>query len=171
MRRIYIAVAALAASGASAGWAAATANASLIGADGNAAGQASFTQRSGGVWLDISASGLTPGLHGLHLHATGQCAAPDFASAGGHWNPMGRKHGIDSPQGAHMGDLPNMNVDAEGKGHVAALIDMATLDAGSMGMLDADGTAIVIHAGPDDNKTDPSGNSGGRILCGVVKAN
>jgi Cu-Zn family superoxide dismutase len=83
---------------------------------------------------------------------------------------MNRKHGTASGEGPHMGDLPNLLVDAQGRGYIEALIKMATLDGSAMGLLDADGTAIVIHAGPDDNMTDPSGNSGARVVCGVVKA-
>ncbi len=148
----------------------ATASATLIRSDGTEMGHANFTARAGGVWLDVNATGLSPGSHGIHLHTTGACTTPDFVSAGGHWNPMHRKHGLKSPEGPHMGDLPNLDVDASGKGHAAGLIAGATLDAGAMGLLDADGSALVIHAGPDDNMTDPSGNSGGRQLCGVVKA-
>jgi Cu-Zn family superoxide dismutase len=144
------------------------ATAALKTADGKTAGQASFTQKPDGVWLKVEATGIAPGTHGIHLHAVGQCKAPDFASAGGHWNPMHKMHGLDSPKGAHMGDLPNLVVGADGHGKIEALIKGATIGAGDMGLADSDGTAIVIHAGPDDNVTDPSGNSGGRIACGVV---
>jgi superoxide dismutase, Cu-Zn family len=137
-------------------------------ADGTSAGMASFTSRPGGVWMKVEVKGLAPGTHGIHLHAVGTCTAPDFASAGGHWNPMHKMHGLKSPQGAHMGDLPNLVVKADGSGKVETMIKGATLDSGETGLFDSDGTALVIHAGPDDNVTDPSGNSGGRIACGAV---
>jgi Cu-Zn family superoxide dismutase len=142
----------------------------LSDAQGKQIGQATFIQQGGGVKMTVIANGLTPGLHGIHLHAVGQCKGPDFASAGGHWNPMHKMHGTQSPQGPHMGDLPNITVGPEGKGRLETTIAGATLDSGPMGLLDSDGTALVIHAGPDDNKTDPSGNSGGRVACGVVTA-
>ena len=148
-----------------------SASATLIRGDGTTVGQAMLTPKDGGLWLEVEASGLTPGAHGIHLHAVGKCTAPDFASAGGHWNPMQHKHGTEAADGPHMGDLPNLVADDAGKAHLAALVSMATLDGSEMGVFDADGTAIVIHAGPDDYKTDPSGNSGARVACGVVRAN
>lgn len=148
----------------------ASASATLAKADGTTVGSAVFTQRKDGVWLKVDVTGIEPGKHGIHLHTVGQCKAPDFSSAGGHWNPMHKMHGLESPQGAHMGDLPNLDVDAKGKGKLEALIHGATLDSGAMGLLDSDGTALVVHAAPDDNRTDPSGNSGGRMACGVVTA-
>ena len=144
--------------------------ATMLRSDGSAAGQAQFTAKPDGVWLDLTVSGLAPGLHGLHLHAIGACTTPDFASAGAHWNPMSHKHGLQSPDGAHLGDLPNLDVAPDGTGHIATLVAGATLDGGMHGLLDADGTALVVHASPDDNMTDPTGNSGGRQLCGVVIA-
>lgn len=148
-----------------------TASATLIRGDGTAIGQASLTPKDGGLWLEVDARTLTPGAHGLHLHAVGTCTAPDFVSAGGHWNPREHRHGAEAADGAHMGDLPNLVADDAGNAHLAVLVSMAALDGSEMGVLDADGTAIVIHAGPDDYKTDPSGNSGARVACGVVKAN
>lgn len=147
------------------------ATATLIRGDGTTVGQASLTPKGDGLWLEVDAIGLTPGKHGIHLHAVGTCTGPDFASAGGHWNPMNHKHGTDAADGPHMGDLPNIEADASGKAHLATELAMASLEGGTMGLLDADGAAIVIHAGPDDYKTDPSGNSGARIACGVIKAN
>ncbi len=144
------------------------ATATLAKADGTAVGTASFTNRPGGVWMKVEVQGLVPGTHGIHLHAVGTCTAPDFASAGPHWNPMHKMHGLQSPQGAHMGDLPNLVVKADGSGKLETMIKGATFDSGEMSLFDSDGTALVIHAGPDDNVTDPSGNSGGRIACGAV---
>jgi Cu-Zn family superoxide dismutase len=125
----------------------------LIGADGQPVGS---VRLSGGS-LVIEASGLTPGPHGLHLHAVGRCDVPDFTTAGPHWNPASRKHGTDNPDGPHLGDLPNLKVGADGRGSVTLSVPPA--------FVDADGAAVVIHAAADDNRTDPSGNSGARIAC------
>ena len=130
-----------------------TTTAPLIGANGRRVGSASLSGRS----MTIEASGLTPGLHGLHLHAVGRCDPPDFATAGPHWNPTNRKHGSENPEGAHLGDLPNLSVGANG----GATLTFAV----PTGLVDADGAALVIHASPDDYQTDPSGNSGTRIAC------
>ena len=125
------------------------------------------TEVAGGVRLRITASRLPPGVHGIHIHAVGRCDAPDFASAGPHWNPGGRQHGRANPQGMHKGDLPNLHVGADGRGRLDATVAGAAL-GGSGGLLDADGSSVVIHASPDDEHSDPSGNSGARIACGVL---
>lgn len=143
----------------------AAASAELRDSAGQAKGRATVQSEDGGVILRVEASGLAPGSHGLHVHAVGRCDPPDFASAGPHWNPAGRQHGRDNPQGMHQGDLPNLAIGADGRGSVEAPIAGAT-SAG--GLLDADGAAIVIHAAPDDYRTDPSGGSGARIACGVL---
>jgi Cu-Zn family superoxide dismutase len=139
--------------------------ASLTAADGAARGSAQIDQGAGGLRVDVKASSLPPGMHGIHLHTTGRCDAPDFASAGPHWNPTERKHGTGNPAGPHHGDLPNIGIGANGRGALSFTVPAATLDQ----LLDADGAALVIHANADDNQTDPSGNSGGRIACGVVR--
>lgn len=131
---------------------------------------ATLTQTQGGIRLVVDGKGLPAGVHGVHLHTVGQCTAPDFASAGGHWNPTHKMHGKDNPMGQHMGDLPNMTVGSDGTGHLDALVPDARLSGGDAPLLDADGAAVVIHATADDYKTDPSGNSGGRIACGVIAA-
>jgi Cu-Zn family superoxide dismutase len=130
-----------------------TTKAPLVRSDGSAAGSA----RLQGQQLAIEVSGLAPGPHGLHLHAVGRCEGPDFAGAGPHWNPANRKHGSANPQGPHLGDLPNLEVGADGRG--AATFSVPD------GLVDGDGAALVIHASPDDYRTDPSGNSGARIAC------
>ena len=135
----------------------------------NAAGQTIGTvrawQTAGGVSFHISASGLPHGIHGLHVHAVGRCDPPGFASAGAHWNPAGRKHGMNNPAGPHAGDLPNVEVSANG-----VLSATVTLPAATMAnLLDPDGAALVLHAQPDDYVTDPSGNSGARIACAVLR--
>lgn len=141
----------------------------LADAQGAAKGSVELAESAGSLNVTVKASGLTPGLHGVHLHTVGQCAAPDFASAGGHWNPTAKHHGAENPDGAHMGDLPNMTVGADGTGTLSFTVPGASLTGGDHPLLDADGAALVVHAGPDDMKTDPAGNSGGRVACGVVK--
>jgi Cu-Zn family superoxide dismutase len=118
----------------------------------------------------VQVEGLAPGRHGIHLHAIGQCVGPAFASAGGHHNPLGVQHGLDNPAGAHAGDLPNLEVNVAGRGHLDAVSHHAALSDGPVSLLDADGSAIVIHASEDDQVTNPTGNSGARIACGVIEA-
>lgn len=142
----------------------------LKSADGKTVGSAHLMPTKDGVSMSVSVKGLAAGTHGIHLHTVGSCQAPDFASAGAHWNPDHKMHGTDNPKGSHMGDLPNLVVKADGTGELTATVKGAKLDATAMGLLDSDGSALVIHAAPDDYKTDPSGNSGGRIACGVVTA-
>jgi Cu-Zn family superoxide dismutase len=141
----------------------ATAQALLKTADGKDAGSVTATQEEGGIRLAIKATGMSAGEHGIHVHMTGKCEGPKFESAGGHWNPMGAKHGLNNPQGQHSGDMPNLVVASDGSGRMDYLLDEAQLDQ----MLDADGAALVIHAKADDQKTDPSGDSGDRLACGV----
>jgi Cu-Zn family superoxide dismutase len=140
----------------------------LIDSTGRTVGTVTAWDSSGGVGLRINASGLPHGIHGIHIHETGLCTGPDFKSAGGHWNPAGRKHGLSNPAGPHGGDLPNVVVAANGVLQTVVTIPGASLAAGSA-LLDADGAALVLHAGADDNMTDPSGNSGGRIACAVLQ--
>ncbi|MDB5703669.1 MAG: superoxide dismutase [Sphingomonas bacterium] len=134
--------------------------------DGADVGRATATEVAGGLRFTIDVKGLPNGTHGAHVHMTGACAPPDFASAGGHWNPTGMKHGSMNPQGPHEGDLPNLIVGTDGRGTVGITIPGATM----VGLLDADGSALVVHANADDLMTDPSGNSGSRIACGVFAA-
>ncbi|KQN19602.1 superoxide dismutase [Sphingomonas sp. Leaf33] len=134
-------------------------------ADGTEVGRAVATEAGGGIRVSLDAAKLPAGLHGAHVHTTGRCDGPDFTTAGGHWNPTGMKHGTENPMGPHAGDFPNVQVGADGRGK----LDM-TLPAGTLaGLMDTDGAAFVIHAAADDYKTDPSGNSGGRIACGVFE--
>jgi superoxide dismutase, Cu-Zn family len=140
--------------------------AKLARADGSDAGVATLSRRSDGLWLSVAATGLAPGTYGIHLHAVGECEGPDFASAGPHWNPGTKQHGFDNPVGAHAGDLRNLIANMEGIGAFDAKL-VAVPFSGEGGALDADGLALVIHEKPDDYSTDPSGNSGKRIICGV----
>lgn len=145
----------------------AVARAELRDASGRAVGSATATQSDGGIRIRVEGTSLSSGAHGAHVHTVGQCTPPDFASAGAHWNPSGAQHGKDNPAGMHAGDLPNILIGTDGAGTLEYVIPNGRMTGGSGAMLDADGAALVIHAGPDDYRTDPSGNSGGRIACGV----
>jgi len=148
-----------------------TAVAILQDAEGNAVGQATFTESDDGVLIQVEVQGLTvaeAGEHGIHIHTTGACT-PDFQAAGGHFNPTGAQHGLENPSGPHAGDLPNMEIDADGNGAYEATAALVTLGAGENSLFDADGSALVIHAGTDDMVTDPAGDSGDRIACGVIE--
>lgn len=139
----------------------------LTDTNGRTVGSAEILQADSGLTLKAQVSGLSPGAHGIHLHTTGKCEAPSFTTAGGHLNPSTQQHGTMNPAGPHLGDLPNIDVSADGSGSVNAPISGVPADVRNA-IYDADGTALVVHAGPDDYKTDPSGNSGGRIACGVL---
>jgi len=144
-----------------------TATAVLAEPGGREVGRAALMQEAEGVRVRIEVSGLAAGRYGAHLHRSGRCEGPSFESAGAHWNPTGAEHGFENPSGRHRGDLPNIVVGADRRGTLAFEIRGARL-RGDAGMLDADGAALVVHAAADDYRTDPSGNSGARIACGVV---
>ena len=117
----------------------------------------------GSIMLSLRVEGLVPGRHGVHVHTVGRCDDAGFASAGGHWNPGAKQHGLDNPKGQHAGDLPNLEVGADGRGMLRYQLKGGSLDE----LLDADGAAMIVHLDADDQKSDPSGNSGDRIACGV----
>ena len=146
--------------------AAASATASMQDAAGRQLGTLTLTESAQGIVLAGRLMGLVPGERAIHLHTTGRCEPP-FESAGGHWNPTNRAHGTANPQGPHAGDAPNVTVAADSSLVVQVTTPSGTL-RGTMPLLDGDGAAVVIHAGPDDYRTDPSGNSGDRIACAVV---
>jgi Cu-Zn family superoxide dismutase len=139
------------------------AEAKLYDGEGHEAGYVVLTPQGDNLAGVIDVHGFAPGLHGMHIHAVGKCEGPDFKSAGGHLNPDMKQHGFENPMGAHQGDLPELSVTPAGTGH-GVFTAHTTLPA----IFDADGGSFVVHAAPDDNKTDPSGNSGARMLCGVL---
>jgi Cu-Zn family superoxide dismutase len=140
--------------------------ATLMDADGNEVGMVTATGSGGGVTIDLMVSGMEPGTRGVHVHETGACT-PDFAAAGTHWNPEAMTHGLEGDDGQHAGDMPNLEVGEDGTGTLSYMLAM---EASFEGLLDDDGSAFVIHADEDDQVTDPSGNSGDRIACGVFAA-
>ena len=131
-----------------------------------------WQDKNGGVHIDIATISLPEGTHGIHFHEVGKCegGATAFSTAGGHYNPMGMEHGLQNPKGPHAGDNPNIVIPAGGVGHVSFTTNRVSLTPGPTTLLDSDGSALVIHANADDQMTNPSGNSGGRIACGVVRA-
>jgi len=146
------------------------ASAELKDKDSKVVATAMLSERPGGVLVRVEAKGLTPGLHAVHVHAVGKCDGPAFTSAAGHFNPAGKKHGHKSAEGAHGGDLPNMLIAKDGSGRFEVMTDGFTLRAGPLSVFDADGSAVVIHAGVDDYATDPTGNAGDRAACGLIVA-
>jgi Cu-Zn family superoxide dismutase len=143
------------------------ANADLRDASGRTLASAVASETTG-VRVRVEAAGLAPGTYAVHVHAVGRCDPPDFQSAGPHWNPTTHQHGRLNPQGPHLGDLPNLSVGTDGGGAVEFTIADAALRSGNHPLLDGDGASVVVHANPDDYRTDPSGNSGARIACGVL---
>ena len=148
-----------------------TAGAELAGPDGQIVGRATLEETPfGGVLITLSVEGLEPGSHGFHIHETGRCEAPDFTSAGGHYAPRGNAHGLRTAWGHHGGDLPNLHVAEDGTARTERLASGVTLRADAPHTLfDADGSAIVLHAGPDDYVSQPSGAAGARVACGVIQ--
>jgi Cu-Zn family superoxide dismutase len=144
--------------------AAAPATVAINAANGQPLGSLELRDTTGGVVFSGTVSGLKPGNHGFHVHNTGRCDPPAFESAGPHWNPTNKQHGRQNPAGWHTGDLANLGATGGGVAEVHEVLAGATLAA----LLEGDGSALVVHADPDDNKTDPSGNSGARIACGVI---
>jgi len=145
------------------------AKATLLNPQGQKVGEATLTQTPHGVKISLKVENLPPGVHAFHIHEKGLCNSPDFLSAGGHFNPFGKHHGLKNPQGPHAGDLPNVTVGPDGRGSLETVATLVTLKAGEKNSLfQPGGTSLVIHAGPDDDMTDPAGNAGPRIACGPV---
>jgi superoxide dismutase, Cu-Zn family len=136
-------------------------------ARGREIGTLRLTDHPGTIGVTGRLTGLPPGTLAIHIHERGACDPPSFESAGGHWNPLARQHGLQNPRGPHLGDMPNVTVDANGIADVNVNTAAGSL-RGERGAVDADGAAVVIHAGPDDHQTEPAGNAGDRIACGVI---
>jgi Cu-Zn family superoxide dismutase len=147
--------------------AAGSATASLKDAKGNEVGRATLTETSSGLLIRLDVTAAPSGEHALHFHAVGKCEPPDFKSAGPHFNPSEAKHGLENPEGPHAGDMPNLHVPADGRLSLEVLNQAVTL-SGKAALLDDDGAALVIHEAADDYRTDPAGNAGDRIACGII---
>ena len=141
----------------------------MINTSGEKIGTATLKQEAEGVNVAIDVSNISKGTHGFHIHEKGMCEAPDFESAGGHFNPTDMEHGFDNPEGPHAGDLPNLEVGDDGRVQESFVNEMVTLKKGEPNsLLREGGTSLVIHEDPDDNISQPSGDSGARIACGVI---
>lgn len=143
--------------------------ADLMDAKGNKIGTATLTQTDKGVRIKLQVSGLPPGEHAFHIHAAGKCEPPEFKSAGGHFNPHGKKHGLQNPDGPHAGDLPNIKVADDGTCTVDVVAELVTLGDGANSLFAGEGTSLMIHEKADDNVSDPAGNAGARIACGTIR--
>ena len=137
-------------------------------AQGKSVGTATLSPAAKGVNIDLDLKGMTPGEHGMHIHQTAKCEGPGFTTAGGHLNPDSKQHGLDNPQGPHAGDMPNFTVKADGTAKTKVVAPGITMGTDSHSIFSNGGTALIIHAKQDDEKTDPSGNSGDRVVCGTI---
>jgi superoxide dismutase, Cu-Zn family len=146
----------------------ARATAELRDAGGQTVGTATLTEQPGGVRIVVQARGLSRGRHGIHIHAVGRCDPPQFTSAGDHFNPHARKHGLETAEGPHAGDLPNLDAGQDGNAGYDVTTDRIMLRDGRTSLFDGDGSSLVIHEKEDDQTTDPTGNSGDRVVCGVI---
>ena len=145
-----------------------TAKSTLTNSQGQKVGEAKLTETGNGVKIVLQVENLPPGIHAFHIHTKGGCDAPDFASAGGHFNPFGKEHGLKNPKGPHAGDLPNITVGPDGRATFETVATLVTLKPGQNSLFQPGGTSLVIHANPDDEVTDPAGNAGARIACGPI---
>ncbi|WP_371345258.1 superoxide dismutase family protein [Ancylobacter sp. IITR112] len=147
-----------------------TASASLISPKGEQLGNATLKQTPHGVLISVELQGIAQGPHGFHIHETGKCDPADgFKSAGGHYNPQGKRHGLLDPAGPHAGDMPNQFVGPSGTLSVQVLNTFVTLEPGTASLFDEDGSALMVHSGPDDYTSQPAGEAGERVACGVIE--
>jgi len=145
--------------------------ADLLNGDGERIGHATFAQNLQGVRIKVVLSRLPPGIHAMHIHTAGKCHGPDFKSAGAHFNPYGKRHGQQNKDGPHAGDLPNFEVREDGTAQVEVTSLLITLGKGRNSLFPSGKTCLVIHEDPDDEVTDPTGNAGSRLACGVILRN
>lgn len=145
------------------------AKAELQNPQGETIGVVTFSEGNNGVMVVAHVHHLTPGWHGFHIHETGKCTPPDFESAGEHFNPFAGKHGLNNPTSTHAGDMPNLLVGPDGIGTIITHAPLVTLREGKQSLFQSAGTAVVIHAQADDFRTDPAGNAGERVACGVIQ--
>jgi Cu-Zn family superoxide dismutase len=135
---------------------------------GNSVGTAELSPAKSGVSIKLNLMNLPPGMHGIHVHAAAKCEGPAFTTAGGHFNPDMKHHGLDNPDGPHAGDMMNLTVGADGKAKTTIVAPGVTMGDDPHSIFSNGGTALVIHAGQDDEKSDPAGNAGARIACGTI---
>ena len=140
----------------------------LVDARSDSIGTATLSPAPTGVSIALAVKGLSPGEHAIHVHGTARCEGPAFTSAGGHFNPEQKQHGINNPQGPHAGDMPNFTVDSTGRSSATVVAPGVTLGDDPRSVFTGGGTALVIHEKADDMKSDPAGNAGARVACGVI---